>query len=120
MRKAVRPTKRLLRARDLQDLREQIEKLIKARAVEMVETTVQEAGKGQPAAMKYLFEMVGLYPSEQEVQESDGPWTRTLLRRLRLPEVPLPEEDAEEEDGPRDEVTKDTVVQLDPGEDAVE
>src|SRR5882672_10924306 len=119
MKKAAKTTKRPARAADLQALRERIEKLIKDRAVEMVETTVQEAGKGQPAAMKYLFEMVGLYPGEQDGPDVGEPWTRTLLRRLRLPEVPLPEEDAEEADGLPDEVTKDTVVQTGPDEDAV-
>ena len=41
----------------------------------MVKTTMEEAEKGHYVAMKYLFEMIGLYPAatEEEIQ-GKNPW----------------------------------------------
>ncbi len=40
--------------------------------------------------MKYLFEMIGLYPAAaQEERQSEDSLARTLLRRLGLPEEPM-------------------------------
>ena len=73
----------------LSELREQIETLVKCRAVSMVQTTIDEAGKGHFPAMKYLFEMIGLYPGPvAESQEQDS-LAKTLLRHLGLPENPI-------------------------------
>lgn len=56
-------------------------------AVEMVETTISEAESGHYAAMKYLFEMIGLYPATaQTEQSSPDSLAQTLLLRLGLPE----------------------------------
>ena len=83
---------------DLGVVRERITNLVGNRAVEMVETTMDEVDKGHYLAMKYLFEMIGLCPAttpEEALQEDS--LARTLLRRLRLPE----------ETSPSPEVTKD-------------
>jgi hypothetical protein len=72
---------------DLGVIREQITNLVGNRAVEMVETTMDEVDKGHYLAMKYLFEMVGLCPAtapEESLQEDS--LAKTLLRRLGLPE----------------------------------
>ena len=90
--------KQLLKQVDLGVVREQITNLVGNRAVEMVETTMDEVDKGHYLAMKYLFEMIGLCPAttpEEALQEDS--LARTLLRRLRLPE----------ETSPSTEVTKD-------------
>ena len=75
------------KSKDVTELRRQIENLVTRKAVTMVETAIGEADKGHFAAMKYLFEMIGLYPgpSEAEPQGEDA-LAKTLLRRLGMPE----------------------------------
>jgi hypothetical protein len=72
---------------DLAAVREGISNLVGAQALSMVETTIGEVDKGHYVAMKYLFELIGLYPGGAE-QESSGEsvLAKTLLRRLNLPE----------------------------------
>jgi hypothetical protein len=82
------------KAVDLAAIRQQITNMVGNDAVGMVETTIEEVGKGHYLGMKYLFEMVGLYPattSGDGALVSDS-MAATLLRRLGLPEAPLPEE----------------------------
>ena len=75
---------------DLAAIREQIMSLVGSEAVGMVETTIGEVEKGQFPAMKYLFEMIGLYPATgREEAPVDNSLARTLLRRLGLPEQPM-------------------------------
>jgi hypothetical protein len=78
---------------DLAEIRQQITNLVGNGAVGMVEITMEEVGKGHYLGMKYLFEMVGLYPStiEDAVVVPDS-MAAILLRRLGLPEVPVPEQ----------------------------
>jgi hypothetical protein len=79
--------KRTLKQVDLGIVREQITNLVGNRAVEMVETTMDEVDKGHYLAMKYLFEMIGLCPATvpEEATQEDS-LAKTLLRRLHLPE----------------------------------
>jgi hypothetical protein len=87
----------------LAGLREQITNMVKDEAVAMVQTTIEEAGKGHYAAMKYLFEMIGLYPATAQTETlGKDSLAKTLLRRMGLPEEPILE----------NEVTKD--CQADP------
>lgn len=77
---------------DLVEIRQQIANLVGNDAVGMVEVTMEEVEKGRYRGMKYLFEMIGLYPAAGE----DGvvvPDTMAaiLLRRLGLPEPATPE-----------------------------
>jgi hypothetical protein len=77
---------------DLAEIRQQITNLVGNDAVGMVEITMEEVGKGHYLGMKYLFEMIGLYPATGEdgllVPDS---MAAVLLRRLGLPEPPAPE-----------------------------
>jgi hypothetical protein len=71
---------------DLVEIRQQIANLVGNDAVGMVEVTMEEVEKGHDLGMKYLFEMIGLYPAAGE----DGvvyriPWRR-LCRTIGLPE----------------------------------
>ncbi len=80
---------------DLAEIRQQITDLVGNDAVGMVEITMEEVGKGHYLGMKYLFEMIGLYPATGE----DGAlvphsMAAILLRRLGLPEPPVPEHTA--------------------------
>ena len=65
------PEKALKRV-DLDVVREQITNLVGNRAVEMVETTMDEVEKGHYLAMKYLFEMVGLCPAATSEEATAG------------------------------------------------
>jgi hypothetical protein len=77
----------------------------------MVEATMEEAGKGHYQGMKFLFEMIGLYPvtsmDEAPVQDS---LAATLLRRLGLAEKPMLES----------RVTKDSTTAATASEDVLE
>jgi hypothetical protein len=89
--KAPSVPKKALKQVDLGVVRERITNLVGNRAVEMVETTMDEVDKGHYLAMKYLFEMIGLCPAavpEEALQEDS--LARTLLRRLQLPEETTP------------------------------
>jgi hypothetical protein len=78
---------------DLAEIRQQITDLVGNGALGMVETTIEEVGKGHYLGMKYLFELIGLYPAtaadEAPVQDS---MAATLLRRLGLPELSMQEQ----------------------------
>jgi len=74
---------------DLPALRRQITDLVAQNAMAMVQHTIDAVNdEGQYQAIKYLFEMVGLYPvsagEESPVQDS---LARILLRHLGLPEA---------------------------------
>ena len=53
---------------------------------------MEEVGKGHYLGMKYLFELIGLYPG---TSANDGPvedsLAATLLRRLGIPESSTPD-----------------------------
>ena len=58
----------------------------------MVQKTIDQVNEGHYAAMKYLFEAIGLFPAPmQEEMPAEDSLARTLLRRLGLPEDPMPE-----------------------------
>ena len=79
-------------APDLAEIRRHIADIVGNGAVGMVETTIDQVGKGHYLGMKYLFEMIGLYPatSTNDAAEEDS-LAAVLLRRLGLPEAPIPE-----------------------------
>lgn len=71
---------------DLPALRLRITELIANNAVSMVQRAIESVNEeGQYQAMKYLFEMIGIYPavngSEDEVEES---LAQRLLQHLGL------------------------------------
>ena len=79
-------------APDLAEIRRHIAEIVGNGAVGMVETTIDQVGKGHYLGMKYLFEMIGLYPatSTNDAAEEDS-LAAVLLRRLGLPEAPIEE-----------------------------
>jgi hypothetical protein len=71
---------------DLDALRHQITNLVAHNSVELVEAAIEDAQKGHYLAMKYLFEIIGLYPptvSEKETQENET-LSGKLLDGLRI------------------------------------
>jgi len=76
---------------DIGEIREQITRVVLNRAVKMVETTVLEVEDGRSLPMKYLFEMVGLFPATATggAEEQDS-LARTLLQKLNIREEASP------------------------------
>jgi hypothetical protein len=74
---------------DLAEIRERIANLVSEEAGRMVESAIEEAHQGHFGAMKYLFEIVGLYPAgDAEGGHAENSLAKTLLHRLGLPEEP--------------------------------
>jgi len=78
---------------DLPLLRREVAELIAKNAVPMVRQAIESVTEeGQYQAIKYLFEMIGLYPAaaqdESLLRES---LARTLLERLGLSETAVQE-----------------------------
>lgn len=74
---------------DLSALRRQITDLVAQNAVAMVQHAIDAVNEeGQYQAIKYLFEMVGVYPAaaDDDSQIEDS-LAKTLLRHLGLPET---------------------------------
>ena len=70
---------------DLLQVRHKIVNMVGNRALEMVKASVEDAQrKGNTAAMRFLFEMVGLFPAPVETQEDKPGLAETLLDRLGL------------------------------------
>ena len=102
--------KKSRQATDLAAIRQRITDLVRDQAIPMVEITISEVDKGHYSAMKYLFEMIGLYPAAaQEESQGEDSLARTLLRRLGLPEEPMLEA----------EIKKDGQLESAAGKDAV-
>lgn len=73
---------------DLNSLRQKISNMVAGDAVEMVNDVIAEVHKGQHTPMKYLFELIGLYPAAGEEEGPlDDSLVETLLRRLGFPET---------------------------------
>jgi hypothetical protein len=72
---------------EMEALRDEIKNVICAAAVRMVSQTIAQVGDGHSQGMKYLFEMIGLFPAteSQETHDEDS-LAGMLLRRLGIPE----------------------------------
>ena len=56
----------------------------------MVESTIDGVNNGQYAALKYLFEAVGLFPAIiSDASRQQDVLAPSLLRALGIPEVPV-------------------------------
>jgi len=71
---------------DLEALREKIARHVSRKSLAMVRTTTEVVKVGNLAALKYLFELIGVYPSggASAVGEDSDDLARTLLNRLDL------------------------------------
>jgi len=77
---------------NLAALRQKITNLVAADALQMVEETIAQVHNGHYQALKYLFEMVGLYPALADSQEMPQPESlaKTLLQRLGVLQEQIP------------------------------
>lgn len=73
---------------ELADLRRKITELVAQNAVPMVQLAIDAVREeGQYQAMKYLFEMIGLYPAAAESESgTEDSLAQILLAQLGLPE----------------------------------
>jgi hypothetical protein len=77
---------------DMETLREEIRNRVCAAAVGMVSTTIGQVSKGHYQGMKYLFEMVGLFPgtATPDTPQEDS-LAEMLLGRLGIRDESAPE-----------------------------
>ena len=77
---------------EIAQVREKIKRVVGNQAVQMVETAIAGVGKGNYLAMKYLFEMVGIYPATIPAEpDSQDSLAKILLRNLGIEQEPDPE-----------------------------
>ena|SRR5690242_8351890 len=79
------------KAADLEGLRQRLTGLVASKAVTIVGAALEDAEKKiNVAAMKYLFEMIGLYPARAgEEKSAEKPdLVDTLLQNMGLPTEP--------------------------------
>lgn len=70
---------------ELGEVRERIKNLVGNAAVEMVKNGIAEANKGHYAAMKFLFELVGLFPAGEDAEGGeDGGLATALFGQLGI------------------------------------
>jgi hypothetical protein len=79
-------TKQAGPAEELSELRRKISELVARNAVPMVQQAIDAVREeGQYQAIKYLFEMIGLYPAiTEEDSESQDSLAQVLLEQLGL------------------------------------
>jgi hypothetical protein len=81
------------KASELAAVRKEISEVVGSEAVRMVRRIIAEIDIRHCTAMKYLFELAGLYPATtREETRSDDSLAKTLLRRLGLEDGPVPEQ----------------------------
>lgn len=95
------------------EIREKVRQLIAAKVEQMVGANADEASKGQLAPLKFLFEVLGVYPDsgEAEPEAEDGnDLARVLLNRFQFPNpAPSDEDSAEADEAVPAAVTGDSV-----------
>ena len=81
------------RPADIAGLRRQITDLVAQNAVAMVQHAIDAVNEeGQYQAIKYLFEMVGLYPAAGDDESPlEDSLVKTLMQQLGLPQEMAPE-----------------------------
>jgi hypothetical protein len=56
---------------DIASIRQAMMRLVAHQAGNMVKAVIEEAKKGHSIALKYLFEMIGLYPATLESEQNE-------------------------------------------------
>ncbi len=80
------------KGKDIVEVRENINELVKDSAEEIATSVIEVATRtGQLASAKYLFEAVGIYPPTEETTGTPGKGSlaHTLLKRMGLPTEPV-------------------------------
>jgi hypothetical protein len=80
-------TRTVLMPVDMEKVREEIAQLVGNSALKMVQSTIEHVQGGKYAAMKFLFQIVGLYPApKKQEDDSEDTIATLLLERLGLSE----------------------------------
>lgn len=79
------------KAKDVVQVRENINDLVKESAEDIATEVIKVAKTGQLASAKYLFEVVGLYPATEQTAAMpvEDSLAYTLLKRMGLPLEPV-------------------------------
>ena len=80
---------------DADQLRQKVRNMVSNQAYEMTRVMIGEVvDGGSVTAMRYLFELAGLYPVNAEMDQSEdqGSLAKTLLERLGLSDAPSGEQ----------------------------
>lgn len=90
--------KRGTKAVDIARIRQALTRMVAHQAGEMVKAAIDDAKKGHSPSIKYLFEMIGLYPALAETEQEEKremSLAELFCRELGLPMHP-PEDEASE------------------------
>lgn len=102
--KSARP--RAKRESNPAEVRKDISKIVRSGARRITKAVMEQAGSGQLAPARYLFEVAGIYPALTDgtfATEDEDCLAKTLLNRLNLPDKPIAldeEDDAGKVEGP--------------------
>ncbi len=90
---------------DAATARDSIKRVVRTRAVEIVEKVIDSEGSGRVAQAKFLFEIAGVYPPREESRAGVGEESlaQVLLGRLNLPVEPVVPEKGLAAEGPTGE-----------------
>lgn len=83
---------------NLEKLREKVRQVVAEKIGQMTNAAADEAAKGHVAQLKYLFEVIGLFPATEEAKaapEYGNDLAKTLLDRFHFPAA-LPAEEEED------------------------
>jgi hypothetical protein len=84
---------------DLGEVRQEIARIVGTQATVIAQSVVDEGKKGNLEPVKYLFEMIGLYPAPDGpgMNPGEDSLVKRLLQRLELPETAIAEAVKQEE-----------------------
>ena len=89
---AKKSTVKKKKGKDIVEVRQNINKLVKDSAEDIATSVIEVATRtGQLASAKYLFEAIGLYPATEQTAATPvaGSLAFTLLKRMGLPTEPM-------------------------------
>jgi hypothetical protein len=95
---AKKSTAKKKKGKDIVEVRQNINKLVKDSAEDIATSVIEVATRtGQLASAKYLFEAIGLYPATEQTAATPvaGSLAFTLLKRMGLPTEPMISDDDE-------------------------
>jgi len=91
-------SKKTLKARDPEQVRENISKMVQEQAEELAEAVIGVGMTGQLAPVKFLFEMAHVYPKAadgSDATKDEDCLAKTLLNHLHISDTPVGGEDDE-------------------------
>ncbi len=81
------------------EVRKDISKMVQSGAKRIAKAVIEQAGTGQLAPARYLFEVAGIYPALTDGTfgtEDEDCLAKTLMNRLNLPDKQIAQDDEDE------------------------